>query len=86
MLWPNDLLKAFKRSKFELTNANLEALSMIGFLGRNSSKKLDKRYRALLQEAMEAQRSGDIRRYSELSKDADDVLKKIEHIKRKRHQ
>ena len=51
---------------------------MFGLFGGNSVKKLNKRYQALLQEAMEAQRSGDIRRYSELSEQADLILKEIE--------
>lgn len=51
---------------------------MFGLFNSNPIKKLNKRYQALLQEAMEAQRSGDIRLYSELSEKADFVLKEIE--------
>lgn len=51
---------------------------MFGFFSDNTAKKLNKRYHSLLQEAMEAQRSGDIRRYSELSEKADLVLREIE--------
>ena len=51
---------------------------MFGLFGENTTKKLNKRYHALLKEAMEAQRSGDIRLYSELSEKADLILKEIE--------
>lgn len=53
---------------------------MFGLFATNATKKLDKRYQILLREAMEAQRSGDIRLYSELSEKADLLLKEIEKI------
>jgi hypothetical protein len=47
----------------------------------NPTAKLEKQYDRLLKQGMEAQRSGDIRLYSELSKQADEVLKSIDKIK-----
>lgn len=55
---------------------------MFGLFGSNTTKKLNKRYHALLQESMEAQRSGDIRLYSELSEKADLILKEIENVEK----
>lgn len=46
--------------------------------------KLDKQYHAILKKAMEAQRSGNIRLYSELSQEADGLLKKINALKNER--
>ena len=44
---------------------------MFGFLKRDPKKKLDQEYKALLEQAMQAQRSGDIRKYSELTEMAE---------------
>jgi len=51
---------------------------MFGLFRPNPIKKLNQQYQAFLQKAMEAQRSGDIRLYSELSEKADIILKQIE--------
>ncbi|SMF21718.1 hypothetical protein SAMN02745866_01361 [Alteromonadaceae bacterium Bs31] len=52
---------------------------MFGFFNGNSAQKeREQRYHSLLHEAMQAQRSGDIRLYSELSEAADLLLKEIE--------
>lgn len=44
------------------------------------TKKLKKQYAAKLEQAMLAQRSGDIRTYSQLSTEADELYKKIEAL------
>lgn len=44
---------------------------MFGFLKTDPKKKLDQEYKALLEQAMQAQRSGDIRKYSELTEMAE---------------
>ena len=54
---------------------------MFSLFKSNTTVKLENQYRQLLQQGMEAQRSGDIRLYSELSKQADDVLKQIDALK-----
>jgi hypothetical protein len=54
---------------------------MFSLFKSNPTAKLEKQYSHLLKQSMEAQRSGDIFRYSELSKQADDVLKEIDAIK-----
>jgi len=53
---------------------------MFGLLSTNKIKKLNKRYQSVLLEAMQAQRSGDIRLYSELSEKANQILKDIEAL------
>ena len=40
---------------------------MFGLFKSDPKKKLDQQYKALLEQAMQAQRSGDIRKYSELT-------------------
>ena len=44
-------------------------------------KQLNKEYQAILEQAMQAQRKGDIKLYSELTDKAETVLKKIEQTK-----
>ena len=51
-------------------NRFLEIL-MFGLFKKDPKKQLDKEYRALLEQAMQAQRSGDIRGYSELTEKAE---------------
>lgn len=56
---------------------------MFSIFKSDPSKKLRKDYEALLTKAMQAQRSGDIRSYSELSEQADAIYKKIEALEAK---
>lgn len=51
---------------------------MFSFLKPNPEKKLKKQYAETLEKAMQAQRSGNIRLYSQLSTDADAIYKKIQ--------
>lgn len=44
------------------------------------TKKLKKQYALKLEQAMTAQRNGDIKTYSQLTYDAEALLKKIEHL------
>lgn len=44
---------------------------MFGLFKQDPKKQLEKEYRALLEQAMQAQRSGDIRGYSELTEKAE---------------
>ncbi|KZY38717.1 MULTISPECIES: DUF6435 family protein [unclassified Oleiphilus] len=53
---------------------------MFKWFSKNPSKKLVKAYEAKLTEAMHAQRNGDIRAYSMLSKEADDIYQKIQSV------
>ncbi len=57
---------------------------MFGIFRSNPVKKLQKRYEALLTSAQEAQRNGDIRRYSELSAEADALYEQIVKLKEER--
>lgn len=54
---------------------------MFGIFKSNPIVKLEKQYYDVLEKAMEAQRSGNIRLYSELSEQADGLLKKINALK-----
>ncbi len=51
---------------------------MFKFLQKDPKKKLQKEYELLLGKAMEAQRSGDIRLYSELSEQAEKIREKMD--------
>ena len=53
---------------------------MFGLFKANPEKKLRKKYDALLEKAMLAQRSGDIRSYSMLTAEAESVWKEIEAL------
>jgi|TARA_B110000858_G_C17420691_1_gene300968 hypothetical protein len=53
---------------------------MFGLFKKDPLKKLNTEYLKKLKDGMEAQRSGDIFKYSELSKEADQILKKIKSI------
>ena len=46
-------------------------------------KKLNKSYEAKLEQAMQSQRNGDIKTYSELTYEAEEILKKIKEIESK---
>lgn len=58
---------------------------MFGFLKSDPAakleKKLDNEYKSLLEQGLQAQRNGDIRKYSELTEQADSVLKKLDELK-----
>lgn len=50
---------------------------MFGFLKKDPIKKLEEQYRAKMEEAIRAQRNGDIDLFSKLSFEADEIDKKI---------
>lgn len=50
---------------------------MFGIFKSDPIKKYRKEYEKVLQDAMQAQRGGDIRLYSELSSEADKLYQKI---------
>lgn len=56
---------------------------MFSFLKSDPIKKLDKEYGELLEKAMQAQRGGDIRLYSELTEQAESVKAKLDEMKAK---
>ena len=57
---------------------------MFGIFNSNPVKKLQKRYETLLTSAQEAQRNGDIRRYSELSAEAEALYEQIVKLREER--
>ena len=54
---------------------------MFNFLKKDPTSKLQKKYNALLEKAMNAQRSGDIKLYARLTAESEEVWKEIEKIK-----
>ena len=54
---------------------------MFGWLKADPVKKLDKQYQAKLKEAMESQRSGNMRRYAELTQEAESIRESMETLK-----
>lgn len=54
---------------------------MLSFFKKDPVKKLSKDYYAKLEDAMQAQRRGDIRSYATLTAQAEDIRLKIEHLK-----
>ena len=53
---------------------------MFGLLKKDPTKKLRQQYEAKLTEAMQAQRAGDIRKYSELTEQAEKLREQIENL------
>jgi hypothetical protein len=53
---------------------------MFSFFKKDPLKEVNKQYLQKLEEAMHAQRNGDIRSYSMLTSEAEDILKKIEAL------
>lgn len=64
-----------------MRNSSIEECNMFGLFKKDPVKNLQKNYEEKLSLAMEAQRSGDIRSFSELSDEADSILKQIEMLK-----
>lgn len=55
---------------------------MFGFLKPNPLKQLQKQYEKLSEQAMHAQRNGNIELFAKLSKEADDVAKKMDELEK----
>jgi hypothetical protein len=53
---------------------------MLSLFKSNPTKKLEKRYSELLEQAMQAQRKGDIRTYSMLTAEAAEVHEQIKAL------
>lgn len=53
---------------------------MFSFLKNSPTKKLKKQYALVLEQAMSAQRKGDIRLYSELTNKAQNILDEITEL------
>ena len=53
---------------------------MFGLFKSDPKKKLDEQYIALLEQAMQAQRSGDIRKYSELTELAEAKKRELDQL------
>ena len=55
---------------------------MFGLFKTDPKKKLDQEYKALLEQAMHAQRSGDIRKYSDLTERAEAKKRELDLLQR----
>lgn len=56
---------------------------MFGIFQSNPLKKLEKQHASKLEQAMMAQRNGDIRLYSQLTVEAEDLYAKIKQLENK---
>lgn len=54
---------------------------MFSLFKKDPAKRLNQEYQSILKQAMQAQRKGDIKLYSELTDKANIVLKKLEEFK-----
>ncbi|HBC48313.1 MAG TPA: hypothetical protein DCZ18_01505, partial [Gammaproteobacteria bacterium] len=57
-----------------------KGMIMFGLFKSDPKKKLDQQYKALLEQAMQAQRSGDIRKYSELTELAEAKKRELDQL------
>lgn len=57
---------------------------MFGFLKPDPARKLRKQYDAKLDQALQAQRSGNIRAYSELTTEAEAIWKSLEPLEKEK--
>ncbi|WP_415904039.1 DUF6435 family protein [Neptuniibacter sp. QD48_55] len=53
---------------------------MFSFLKQNPEKRLKKEYNAKLEQAMNAQRCGDIEKYSFLTREAEELYEKLKQV------
>lgn len=58
---------------------------MFGLFKKDPVKKLEREYQALLEKARDIQRSGDIKHYSQIMAEAEEVWKKIEALSDSQH-
>jgi hypothetical protein len=54
---------------------------MFGLFKKDPVKKLEKQYYAMLEKARDIQRSGDIKAYSKIMADSEELWKQIEALK-----
>ena len=57
---------------------------MFGWMKRDPEKQLRRQYHAKLEEALQAQRNGNIRQYSFLTAEAEKLREKLEEIEEKK--
>lgn len=55
---------------------------MFGLFKKDPIKKLEKEYKAILVKARDTQRSGDLKAYARVIAESEDILKKIELLKK----
>ncbi|WP_076419856.1 DUF6435 family protein [Colwellia sp. UCD-KL20] len=58
---------------------------MFSLFKSDPTKKLNKLYEAKLEQAMQAQRNGDIKSYSELTVEAEEIHKQIKEMEKTRN-
>lgn len=55
---------------------------MFGLFKKNPIKSLEKKYEALLKKGMDLQRGGDIKGYAAVMAESEEILKKIENLRK----
>ncbi|MDO6746171.1 DUF6435 family protein [Gilvimarinus sp. 1_MG-2023] len=58
---------------------------MLSLFRKDPTQKLQKKYEAILEKAMYAQRSGDIKTYSLLTEEAEQIRAEIEALQANKH-
>lgn len=81
--WIDEIDKTLASWRYSPTSLSLFSMVkiMFSFLKKNPLDALEKDYKSVLEKAMQAQRKGDIKLYSELTDKADKILLKIDEIK-----
>ena len=59
---------------------------MFGFLKKDPIKSLEKKYYAMLEKARDIQRSGDIKAYSKIMAESEELWAKIEAMRKEKEQ
>ena len=54
---------------------------MFSFFKKNPTQELQKQYAAIMEKAMQVQRSGDLKAYAKLIDESEEILKKIDTLK-----
>lgn len=55
---------------------------MFGFFKKDPKKALEQQYRKLMEEAMQIQRTGDLRAYADKIAEAEEIAKQIEALQK----
>ena len=57
---------------------------MFGIFKKDPIKKLEKQYELLMEQAMEVQRSGDLKKYARMIEESEEIQNEIEALKNKK--
>ena len=71
----------FDQTAVYMANPSTRKTTMFGLFKKDPAKKLEKAYRAKLEEARDLQRSGDIKGYAVAMDEAETILKQLEAVR-----